>query len=408
MLDMDTLYSTTALETQKSAIRELLKLADRPDVITFAGGWPSPSLFPVADIRDLMVKVLNDRGPKVMSYSKAEGEPFLKEELIKLMAADGVHAEPENILILTGSQQGLDMLPKAFCNRGDVVFVENPTYVGGIQSFANYGAKMVPIETDETGMNPEALEKEIQEWKSRGEGDRLKMIYLIPDFQNPSGVTMSVENRRGVLDVAARHGLLVVDDAPYRSLRFEGKSLPSLYTMDQNGSVISLYTFSKTMVPGLRVAWAVAPKKLIDKMTTLKQSVDLCSSALSQHVVAEYLKAGLMDKYLPVFIADYRAKRDIMLNAMDEFMPKIDGLKWTRPEGGLFIWITLPEDMDATDLFHAAVKKDVAFVVGTAFHPHGGLKNCFRLNFSFGESDRIKEGIARLGSSLAELAKARG
>lgn len=406
MLDFEKLYSTTARETKKSAIRELLKLADRPEVISFAGGWPSPDLFPVDAISDLTVKVLKDRGRKVLHYSKAEGEVRLKEELIRYMAKDGVQAAPENILVLTGSQQGLDMLPKAFVDRGDVVFVETPTYVGAIQSFANYGTRMVPVATDDEGMDPEALEKAVQEWKERGEGDRLKMVYLIPDFQNPSGITMSEERRLGVLEVAARHGLLVVDDAPYRDLRFEGESVPSLYTLDKNESVISLYTFSKTLVPGLRVAWAVGPKSLIDKFTTLKQSVDLCSSALAQHVVAEYLAAGMMEQYLPKFIDDYRAKRDIMLEAMDEHMPKLDGLKWTRPQGGLFIWITLPEHLDAEKLFHAAVKEDVAFVLGSAFHPSGGLKNCFRLNFSFAEPDRIREGVARLGRALDAFAKA--
>jgi len=406
MLDFEKLYSTTARETKKSAIRELLKLADRPEVISFAGGWPSPDLFPVDAISDLTVKVLKDRGRKVLHYSKAEGEVRLKEELIRYMAKDGVQAAPENILVLTGSQQGLDMLPKAFVDRGDVVFVETPTYVGAIQSFANYGTRMVPVATDDEGMDPEALEKAIQEWKERGEGGRLKMVYLIPDFQNPSGITMSEERRLGVLEVAARHGLLVVDDAPYRDLRFEGESVPSLYTLDKNESVISLYTFSKTLVPGLRVAWAVGPKSLIDKFTTLKQSVDLCSSALAQHVVAEYLAAGMMEQYLPKFIDDYRAKRDIMLEAMDEYLPKLDGLKWTRPQGGLFIWITLPEHLDAEKLFHAAVKEDVAFVLGSAFHPYGGLKNCFRLNFSFAEPDRIREGVARLGRALDVFAKA--
>jgi len=404
MLNLEKLYSTTARETRKSAIRELLKLADRPEVISFAGGWPSPDLFPVDTINDLITKVLRERGRKVLSYSKAEGEARLKKELIRYMAKDGVHAEAENILVLTGSQQGLDMLPKAFVDRGDVVFVETPTYVGAIQAFDNYGTCMVPVATDENGMDPAALERTIEEMQQRGEGRRLKMVYLIPDFQNPAGITMTEERRRGVLDVAGRHGMLVVDDAPYRDLRFEGENVPSLYTMDNNRSVISLYTFSKTLVPGLRVAWAVGPKELIDKFTTLKQSVDLCTSALSQHLVAEYLAAGLMERSLPEFKKDYRNKRDIMLSALDEYMPKLDGLTWTRPQGGLFIWVTLPRQLDAEELFHAAVRQDVAFVLGSAFHPTGGLGNCFRLNFSFAPPERIREGISRLGRALAAYA----
>lgn len=402
-MNYEKLYSQTAHATKKSAIRELLKLADRPQVISFAGGWPSPDLFPVEDIKKLFDKVLDERGRKVLHYSAAEGELLLKEELIRFMAKDNIHADPENIVILTGSQQGIDMLPKAFVDRGDIVFVETPTYVGAIQAFGNYGTNMIPIATDESGMVPEALVEAIKTLRRQGEGDRMKMVYLIPDFQNPAGVTMSEKRRIGVLEVAARNGLLVVDDAPYRYLRFEGKNVPSLHSLDKSESVVTLFSFSKMIVPGLRIAWMVGPKVVIDKFVTLKQSIDLCSSALLQHVMAEYMKAGLMETYLPKFIDNYRAKRDVMLDALDREMPKLEGLHWTRPEGGLYIWVTLPETMDATELFHRAVAKDVAFVTGSAFHPQGGLKNCFRLNFSFVSFELVREGIKRLGLALTDF-----
>jgi 2-aminoadipate transaminase len=401
-MNYERIYSRTAHDTKKSAIRELLKLADRPEVIAFAGGWPAPELFPVEDLKKLFDKVLDERGRKVLHYSAAEGELLLKEELIRFMAKDNIHADPENIVILTGSQQGIDMLPKAFVDRGDIVFMETPTYVGAIQAFGNYGTNMIPIASDESGMIPEALADAIETLRRDGVGDRMKMVYLMPDFQNPAGTTMSEKRRIGVLEVASRNGLLVVDDAPYRYLRFEGKNLPLLNSLDKSESVVTLFSFSKMIVPGLRIAWMVGPREVIDKFVTLKQSIDLCSPALLQHVMAEYMKAGLMEKYLPKFIENYRAKRDAMLEALDREMPKLEGLHWTRPQGGLYIWVTLPETMDATELFHRAVAKDVAFVIGSAFHPQGGLKNCFRLNFSFVTFELVREGVKRLGLALAD------
>jgi len=399
------LYSRTAKTTSKSAIREMLKLADRPEVISFAGGWPSPNLFPVEDLKRLMGKVLDERGGKVLHYSLAEGEMALKQEIIRYMARDHVDAEPGNIVMLTGSQQGMDMLPKAFVNRGDIIFVETPSYVGAIQAFNNYGTRIIPIATDGAGMDPKALAAAISKCRRNGHGKRMKLIYLIPDFQNPSGITMSEERRIGVLEVAARNNLLVVEDAPYRHLRFSGEIIPSLYALDKNECVITLFSFSKLLVPGFRIGWLVGPKEVVDLFVTLKQSIDLCSSAFLQHVVAEYMKEGLLDKYLPTFIASFREKRDVMLQAMDDVMPKIPGLEWTRPDGGFYVWVTLPRYMDATDLFRRAVEQNVAFVLGSAFHPRGKLKNCFRLNFTFVSSEDIRQGIHRLGKALTEYSK---
>ena len=383
----------------------MLKLADRPEVISFAGGWPSPSLFPVGDLKRLMVKVLDERGRKVLHYSLAEGEMALKKEVIHYMARDHIDAEPGNIVMLTGSQQGMDMLPKAFVDRGDIIFLETPSYVGAIQAFNNYGARMIPVTTDENGMKPDALAAAIKKCRRKGYGKRMRMVYLIPDFQNPSGITMSKERRMGVLEVAARHNLLVVEDAPYRHLRFEGQIVPSLHTLDKNESVVTLFSFSKLLVPGFRIGWLVGPKPVVDVFVTLKQSIDLCSSAFLQHVVAEYMKEGLIDKYLPTFIASFREKRDVMLESMDSAMPKIAGLEWTRPHGGFYVWVTLPKYMDAADLFRKAVEQNVAFVLGSAFHPQGKLKNYFRLNFTFVSSDDIREGISRLGKALTEYSR---
>jgi len=254
-------------------------------------------------------------------------------------------------------------------------------------------------------MVPKALAAAISKCRRKGYGKRMKMIYLVPDFQNPSGVTMSEERRIGVLEVAAKHNLLVVEDAPYRHLRFEGQPVPSLHELDKNESVVTLFSFSKLLVPGFRIGWLVGPKPVVDVFVTLKQSIDLCSSAFLQHVVAEYMKEGLIDKHLPTFIASFREKRDVMLEAMDKAMPKIPGLEWTRPQGGFYVWVTLPKYMDATDLFRLAVEQNVAFVLGSAFHPQGRLKNYFRLNFTFVSSDDIREGINRLGKALTEYSR---
>ena len=270
------LYSQTAKTTTKSAIREMLKLANRPEVISFSGGWPSPSLFPVDDLKRLMGKVLDERGGMVLHYSLAEGEMALKQEVIRYMARDHIHAEPENIVMLTGSQQGLDMLSKAFVDRGDIIFVETPSYVGAIQAFNNYGTRMISVATDSAGMDPKALAAAISKCRRNGHGKRMKLIYLIPDFQNPSGLTMSEERRIGLLEVATRNNLLVVEDAPYRHLRFNGETIPSLHALDKNESVVTLYSFSKMLVPGFRIGWLVGPKPVVDMFVTLKQSIDLC------------------------------------------------------------------------------------------------------------------------------------
>lgn len=264
---------------------------------------------------------------------------------------------------------------------------------------------MIPVATDGAGMDPKALAAAIGKCRRNGNAKRMKMIYLIPDFQNPSGLTMSEERRISVLELAARNNLLVIEDAPYRHLRFNGETIPSLYVLDKKERVVTLFSFSKMLVPGFRIGWLVCPKPIVDVFVTLKQSIDLCSSAFLQHVVAEYMKEGLLDKYMATFIASYREKRDVMLQAMDNAMPKIAGREWTRPDGGLYISVTLPKYMDATDLFRRAVEQNVAFVLGSAFHSQGKLKNCFRLNFSYVSIEDIRRGIRRLGKALTEYSK---
>ncbi len=399
-MDYTPYFSKNALRMKRSEIRELLKLVNQPDMISFAGGLPAPDVFPVEELREIVDEVLREEGRKALQYSPTEGDPRLKEELIKLMAKEGISAKPENILIVTASQQGLDLLGKVFIDRKDTVIMESPTYVGAIQAFNSYSANMETVECDEEGIIPEALEDKLKFLFEKG--IKPKFIYLIPDFQNPSGVTLSGERRVQILEIAEKYKMIVVEDTPYRQLRFEGKPEPPLKSLDKNGRVISLFTFSKIFLPGFRLGWIVAPEKIIEKLVMAKQSADLCTSAFVQAITYRYLKRGLLDTQIKKIVKEYREKRDLMLSMFEKYMPKLDGLKWTRPKGGLFLWVTLPTYMNSRELFVRAVEKKVAFVVGSAFHPHEKCENSFRVNFSYSSHKEIEEGAKRLARAIEE------
>jgi 2-aminoadipate transaminase len=318
--------------------------------------------------------------------------------LAKLMNKDGVKITSNHLLIITSSQQGLDLVGKIFIDPGDVVMTSRPTYVGAIQAFNSYGAKMIGIEQDEEGTQTELLEAEIV--KLAAKGNKPKFIYEIPDFQNPSGITMSLKRREGLIRIAEKYDLLIVEDSPYRQLRFEGTTEPALIGMNPE-RVLSLFTFSKILLPGFRLGWMAGPNDLIQKAVTAKQSVDLCSPPFNQAILYEYLHRGLLEKQIAVIINAYREKRDFMLDKLAKYMPKIPGLKWTRPHGGLFLWVTMPENIDAGEMFHSAIEKKVAYVVGTAFYPDGGGRNSFRMNFSYSSMAEIDEGVKRLSRVIA-------
>ena len=376
---------------KRSEIRELLKLTAKPGIISFAGGLPAPDLFPIDDIKEMSRIVMEREGKTALQYGPTEGDNRLREELAKLMQKDGVNITSNHLLIVTSSQQGLDLVGKIFVDPGDVVMTGRPTYVGAIQAFNSYGAKMIGIEQDEEGTKTALLEAEIA---------KPKFIYEIPDFQNPSGITMSLKRRKELIRIAEKYDLIIVEDSPYRQLRFEGKAEPSLIGMNSE-RILSLFTFSKILLPGFRLGWMAGPNELIQKAVTAKQSVDLCSPPFNQAILNEYLSRGLLEKQITIIIKAYREKRDFMLDKLAKYMPKLPGLKWTHPHGGLFLWVTLPENMDAGEMFHSAIEKKVAYVVGTAFYPDGGGSNSFRMNFSYSSMAEIEEGVKRLAQVIA-------
>jgi 2-aminoadipate transaminase len=398
VVNYEQFLSRNAKGMKRSEIRELLKLTRKPGIISFAGGLPAPDLFPIDDIKEMCKIVMEKEGKIALQYGPTEGDNRLREELAKMMNKDGVNITSDRILIVTSSQQGLDLVGKIFVDPGDVIMTSRPTYVGAIQAFNSYGAKMAGIELDQEGTQTALLEAEIT--KLAVKGIKPKFIYEIPDFQNPSGITMSLKRRKELVRIAEKFDLLIIEDSPYRQLRFEGKSEPSLIGMNSE-RVLSLYTFSKILLPGFRLGWMAGPSELIQKAVTAKQSVDLCSPPFNQSILYEYLSRGLLEKQIVVISKAYKEKRDFMLEKMTQYMPKLPGLKWTHPQGGLFLWVTLPESMDAGEMFIAAVEKQVAYVVGTAFYPDGGGANSFRMNFSYSSMAEIEEGVKRLAQVIA-------
>ncbi len=402
MINYEKLFSKNAIGLKRSEIRELLKVTRIPGIISFAGGLPAPDLFPIEEVKDVTDYILEKEGKIALQYGPTEGDTRLKEELVRHMKDEGIETTVDNILIVSASQQALDLVAKIFLNRKDFVFVEEPTYVGGIQAFNSYGANMVAVKSDKDGILPESLEANIKTLIDKGFSDKLKLIYIIPDFQNPAGITTSEERRKRILDIAERYDLIVIEDTPYRQLRYSGNSITPMITLDNSDRVISLFTFSKIFAPGFRLGWIVGPKELIEKIIMAKQAADLCTSPFTQSITYEYLKRGYLEKQINIIRKDYMEKRDKMLSSLEKFMPKLEGLSWTHPEGGLFLWVNLPEYMDSRELFLKAIDKKVAFVIGEAFHPQAKCKNSFRLNFSYATKENIEEGIKRLANAIKE------
>jgi 2-aminoadipate transaminase len=383
-----------------SAIRELLKLTEQPDIISFGGGMPAPDVFPIAEFRTACDKVLRDFGAASMQYGATEGYRPLREMIVRHTSRFGIEVTPDNILITSGSQQALDLLGKILINPGDRILVESPTYLGALQAWASYGAEYVTVPMDENGMITEALESALRSGP--------KFIYVLPNFQNPSGVTLAMERRLKLVEMADRYGVPIVEDDPYGQLRYEGEHLSSVVVIDSQyrstenhcygGNVIYLSTFSKTLSPGIRLAWVVAPPEVIRKLVQAKQGADLHTATFNQFVAYEVARGGFLDRHVKTIREVYKERRDVMLAAMDAYFPP--GVDWTHPEGGLFLWGTLTEELNAADVLKAAIEQKVAFVPGAPFFPAGGGHNTMRLNFSYASKEKIMEGIARLGRVL--------
>ena len=393
MIDLVKNLATVNRRTKGSIIRELLKLTNKPEIISFAGGLPAPQTFPSEQMAELAQRIIKENSKTALQYGPTEGLPELKEQILKLLCEEeGINAGPANILVTTASQQALDIVGRSFIDPSDPILVELPSYIGGLQVFNSYGAKLMGIKADDNGLLTADLDAKLA--KLRQDDEHYKFIYVVPDFQNPSGVTMSAHRRAELVKISERYDVFLVEDSPYRQIRFEGTAPQTLYKMNNTGNVISLFTFSKTLAPGLRLGFILADEAIIQKMAILKQSLDLCTSSLNQLLAAEFLKSGMFRQHVQGIKTLYKSKKDLMLKTLEREMP--EGVTWTKPEGGLFLWVRLPEHMNADELFYEAIKENVAYVVGSAFHCDGSGQNTMRLNFSYPSLEQIEEGIKRL------------
>lgn len=403
-------YAHRMQKMGSSVIRELLKFTEQPDIISFAGGLPAPEVFPVKQFQEACNRVLMEQGAQALQYSTTEGYLPLREMISRHTGRYSVKVTADNIMITSGSQQALDFIGRLFINRGDYVVVESPTYLGALQAWNAYGAQYISVPSDEHGMLVDQLEEALRIGP--------KFIYVLPNFQNPSGSTMSLERRKRLILLADQYGVPIVEDDPYGQLRYDGDHIPSVVYLDSRyrydgdesgeytGNVIYLSTFSKLLAPGLRLAWVIAPPQVIRKLVMTKQAADLHTSSFIQHIAYEVAKGGFLDEHVKVIRATYKERRDVMLEMMEEMFPS--EVRWTKPQGGMFLWGVLPEGMDAAEVLKEALVRKVAFVPGTAFHPNGGGANTMRLNFSFSSPDVIREGITRLGTTLKEVLSRNG
>ena len=381
---------------QASEIRELLKLTEKPEIISFAGGLPAPELFPVEEMKKVAVKVLEEGGQQALQYAATEGFGPLREVIANRMNNKfNTKVSADEILITSGSQQGLDFSGKIFLNEDDVVLCESPSYLGALNAFKSYGPKFIEVPTDENGMIMEELEKILETTEN------VKMMYVIPDFQNPTGRTWPLERRKKFMEIVNKFEIPVLEDNPYGELRFEGEILPSLKSMDEKGLIIFLGSFSKIFCPGFRIGWVAAEKEILEKYIMIKQSADLQTSTIGQREVAKFMELYDLDAHVEKIKDVYRVRRDLMLNTMKAEFPEV--LKFTYPEGGLFTWVELPKGIDAKDVMAECIKSNVAFVPGGSFFPNGGKDNTFRLNYSNMSDERIVDGIKRLAKVLRDF-----
>ncbi len=380
--------SPVVVEMEASIIREILKISSQPGVISFAGGLPAPELFPLEDLKQAMVSAIAKYGSDCVQYSISRGITPLRELLAQRATDRGTKTSPSNLQIVAGAQQGLELVARTFLDPGDYIICEYPTYVGALQAFNYYRARYAPVEMDDQGMIMEQVEEKLIQFKP-------KLIYTVSNFQNPTGITMSVPRRRALVGLAMKYNVPIVDDNPYSDVRFAGDRLPTLKSIGGD-VVIAMRTFSKILTPGLRIGWANGPVKVIDYFEKVKQCTDLHTNTLCQYIILEYLTAGKLEPQIKRICADYKVKRDLMIKTMRETFP--EGIRWTEPEGGLFLWIELPEHMSAKELLPKAIEQKVAYVYGQPFYPDGRGHNTLRLNFSNASHEGIAEGIKRLAT----------
>jgi 2-aminoadipate transaminase len=393
---MDVRFARRMAGMRASEIRELLKFTERPEVISLAGGLPAPEFFPTHDLNAAVTSVLKENGRKALQYSTTEGHPPLRRWIAERMNERlGTCVRPEEVLITSASQQGLDLTGRVLLDEGDEVLCEGPTYLGAISAFRAYQPRFVEVPTDDDGMVIVELERRLEQC------GRAKLVYVVPDFQNPSGRTWSLARRRALVEVARRHDVVIIEDNPYSEVRFAGEHLPAIKSLDEDGRTVFLGTFSKILAPGIRVGWVAAPPAILDKYVLAKQGADLHTSTLTQMMLAAYLEHFDLDANLARVREAYRARRNAMVRALEREMPP--DVRFTRPSGGLFLWVELPEGVDTRKLLEVCLTHDVAFVPGEPFFPNGGHANTLRLNYSNMPEARIEEGVRRLAAALREL-----
>lgn len=399
---MSFIFSQISNRIKSSEIRELLKWTRKPGVISFGGGLPDASLFPIQELIDITKDILTKKGYLALQYGPTPGEQEFIDAVIEHMNAFGDQAVQEEICITSSSQQGLDLVSLLLLDPDTPVVMELPSYIGGIQAFSRVGADMRGIRMDNQGMIIEELEQVLDQLTRAGKKPRF--IYTIPDFQNPSGITMSLERRQKLVEIAQDREIPIIEDSPYREITFGNETLPSLWTLSGGKGVIMLKTLSKILFPGMRLGWVVAEKHLIEKMVVLKQSVDLCSPSFNQLLIAEFIRRGKMKETIEKAIACYKPKKEAMVKALQQHMPK--GVTWSNPSGGMFLWVLLPEKLDSMAIFKSAVDSNVAYVIGRPFHCDQSGGNTLRLNYSFPSIEQIEQGIRYLGETIQkELTK---
>jgi 2-aminoadipate transaminase len=392
------LFAERTRVMRSSAMRDLMAVTARPDVISLAGGLPDTSTFPPQTFAAQMTRIAQESAAEALQYGPTEGFRETIDCIVEVMGAEGMLPDHEDVIVTTGGQQAIDLICKALVDPGDAVICEAPTYPGAIPVFCSYQADTIQIECDGDGMRIEELEATLE--RLDAEGRRPKLIYSVPSFQNPAGVTMSLERRRRLVELARARELLVVEDSPYGLLRFDGDPLPPLYQLDGGDFVIYIGTFSKILSPGIRLGWAVTPPPVMEKVVLGKQASDLCTSTLTQYFVREYFAEGRWREYVESVAGIYRQRRDVMIDALRRYFPPQAG--WTEPDGGLFIWATLPPYIDTSDLLAKALRENVAFVPGQAAYVDGRGRNSMRLNFSGSGEEEIHEGVRRIGKVVAE------
>ena len=385
------LYSEDVGSFFRSPVREIFKKVDLNAIYSFAGGYPSADTFPLEEIKRTMAEVIDKYGSKAFQYGATQGVPELREAVAKRC---GVTVD--RVQITSSSQQGIDVCTRVLVNPGDVILTSSPSYLGALQSFRSYRADIRGVKHNpDLNAFQQVYEEVIEQVKA--EGKHIKFLYMIPDFQNPSGESLTLEERKMLVALAQKHGFLIVEDSPYRELRYEGEHIPTMYSLDPD-RVIHLGSFSKIFAPGFRLGWAIAHPEILDKIYVCKQSLDLCPPIFDQYVAAEFLSSGRLDDNLVKSIELYKGKRDLLLGLLEEHMP--DGVTWTHPEGGLFLFLTMPEGFEAVKFYDKALDAGVAYVAGEFFHPDGSGKNTMRMNFSFMSHEKMAEGVKLLAKLL--------